>query len=388
MTSKSSMDEIIDLELLFQCMICCVCIAGAHAVGNMFLICLALLFYLCIVVFSKPQQLLPIMLLFLPWSAVLKLEPNSISFCSIATLIVLGKITVLYPVRFRKQNLLVMGILVVITLTAKLVHAYSLSTEYILFFAMLLFFPLYLENFRDKILFESSVVFYSCGIIVSVVVSLMLGNNPNLLAFIRTIEYTNIGVTRLSGFCPDPNFYSARVVTAIGGVLILINKSQLKISSNILLLIALVACGLISVSKSFLLSLFLVVVLWLLCSLSERKIISRVVRGILLLIIMCIIILQSGVFSELINEYLSRFTDINDFSSLTTGRSELWKSYLQHFIDNPFELLIGKGYTSTLDGVAKGSHNTVIQCVYQLGVIGMALLVFNIYSTLVYVRVA
>ncbi len=61
-------------------------------------------------------------------------------------------------------------------------------------------------------------------------------------------------------------------------------------------------------------------------------------------------------------------------SQLTTGRTDLWLKYLREFADNGLLTLFGEGYTSsvTLDNVA--SHNTVIQGVYQLGVVGFSLL--------------
>ena len=61
-------------------------------------------------------------------------------------------------------------------------------------------------------------------------------------------------------------------------------------------------------------------------------------------------------------------------SELTTGRTDLWRNYIHEFLYNPITLLFGEGYTS-INLNNKGSHNTLIQLVYQFGLIGIPFLV-------------
>lgn len=386
MKNENSTKQIINSGSLFKCMVCVCLVSAAHAVGSTPLSYMALLVYLCIITFAKIEDLLQLMLFFVPWSAVLKPTPDTISFCSVAMLIVSAKLALKPKLRFRTGNLIVLSLFAGITVFSKLLHTYSFGTQYILFLIMLVFFPIYLENYKDEISFENAVVFYSFGIISATVASLVLQNNPNLRAFIKVIEYTNIGVTRLSGFYPDPNFYSAQVATAIGLLLVLINKSKLSVSFSSTLEVSLILCGLISVSKSFMICLLLIATIWLFCCLIERKGHSRFLGTMLILTVCLNILLATGSVSELIDEYLIRFGMADSAQTLTTGRSELWKLYLRYFAENPVELLIGKGFTSTFAGVPKGSHNTLIQCLYQLGLFGTLIIIRSVHGTLSYLK--
>lgn len=382
MNNENSTKQIINSGSLLKCLVCVCFVAAAHAVGSTPLSYMALFVYLCIITFAKTEDLLQLMLFFIPWSAVLKPTPSTISFCSVTMLIASAKLALKPKLRFRTGNLIVGSLFAGITVFAKLLHTYSFGTQYILFLIMLMFFPIFLENYRDDISFENAVVFYSFGIISATVASLILQNNPNLRAYIKVIQYTNIGVTRLSGFYPDPNFYSAQVATAIGLLLVLINKSKLSVSFTSTLAVSLILCGLISVSKSFMICLLLIAAVWLFCCLIERKGQSRFLRTMLILTVCLNILLATGSVSELIDEYLIRFGMADSAQTLTTGRSELWKLYLRYFAENPVELLIGKGFTSTFAGVPKGSHNTLIQCLYQLGLFGTLIIIRGVHSTL------
>lgn len=386
MSINNSTVRIINWKSLLCCLGCVLFVAFAHARGSMIISFLALLIYLSIIAFSQTKDLLQLMLFFLPWSAVLKPTPTMISFASIAMLISLGKLLLQKDLRFRRIHLEVFCLIVGITIVGKIIHSYSFGTNYFMFLIMILFFPIYLEKYKDELCFENAVIFFSFGIISATVVSLILSNNTNMLEFIKVIDYEYIGVRRLCGFYPDPNFYSAQVVTALGGVLILVNKSRMNPIFNSFLVIALVACGLIAISKSFLICLGILTIIWLLCSMREHKGHKKIMMVLLILAISITALLQFGIFSDIINEYLIRFSSVDDASSLTTGRSELWKAYFQYFFDNPLELLIGKGFTSTLDGVPKGSHNTIIQCLYQLGILGTILIAISIFNTLTYIK--
>ena len=52
----------------------------------------------------------------------------------------------------------------------------------------------------------------------------------------------------------------------------------------------------------------------------------------------------------------------------------IWRNYIHEFLNNPITLLFGEGYTS-INLNNKSSHNTLIQVVYQFGLIGMPLLI-------------
>ena len=76
-----------------------------------------------------------------------------------------------------------------------------------------------------------------------------------------------------------------------------------------------------------------------------------------------------------------RFSYSANISQLTTGRTDLWKKYIEEFLHNAPLTLLGEGYTSvTLDGFA--SHNTVIQGIFQFGIIGFPFFLTWVYLSL------
>jgi O-antigen ligase len=76
---------------------------------------------------------------------------------------------------------------------------------------------------------------------------------------------------------------------------------------------------------------------------------------------------------ELFNNTVERLGKAEDASSLTTGRSDLWKDYLEYILQNPLVVLCGKGVgAAILHGHA--AHNTYIEMVYFLGLCGIAFL--------------
>ena len=374
-------DKTINYNYLLICLVCVVAVSIAHIIGNMAVISCVLLFYLCIVFFTKMPYLLQVMVFFVPWSAILKVTPNSISFCSIAMLLMLIKL-IFNPIKFRMPILIMLVLLIMSTLIGKLMHSYFISLSYIMFFIMFFSFYVYIEKYSRYIMFENLIIFYSIGIISASFLSLILRNSPNITQFIKVIEYDYMDVTRLSGFYPDPNFYSAQIVTAIGGILVLINKSKIKLSFLMTLFLLLMTCGLLSVSKSFLLSIIILLFLWILCCLKEKNGRNKILFSLFVLtIIGSIVFLLKDHFS-VFGEYQRRFVSGEGISSLTTGRSDLWMKYFRYIFDNPLVLLLGMGLSSTLEGVSKGSHNTLIQCFYQFGLIGTTILLSIIFYSM------
>ena len=81
---------------------------------------------------------------------------------------------------------------------------------------------------------------------------------------------------------------------------------------------------------------------------------------------------------------LSRIDDASDVNSLTTGRSNIWLSYCEFFLDNPFSTLFGGGFGAPL-WQSHGAHNTYIDLIYYLGIIGTVLLAL-MFNALIKIR--
>lgn len=352
-------------------------ITAAQVIGNTAIIGAALLVYLATMLISDDENVFPLILFFLPWSTILKLSPSSISFYSISTILILGK----YLVRYKKiesKSFIPIMLLCIVTLLSKFVHGYGIDASYLMFFIMLIAYPLLFSILKNKINFETCVILFSLGIISATVISLILGSNDNMLQYIEVAEQEDLGIRRLCGFYGDPNFYSAQIVTAIGGNLVVITKKIRNRLIEMTMAILLFICGIISVSKSFLLCVLIVITLWLLLELYYTP--SKFIGAFFAIAVVVTILVSAGSFDNIIEQYLIRFGGVTDSSSLTTGRADLWVEYIQFLMNNPLDLLIGQGYTSVFNGVHKGSHNTLIQIFYQFGIIGFSIFAFWLYS--------
>jgi O-antigen ligase len=196
---------------------------------------------------------------------------------------------------------------------------------------------------------------------------------PNIARYIDVLEYSSM--TRLSGYYGDPNFYSAHITAAIGGsILLILNETKIVRKIVIYFMIAvLMYCGFLSVSKSFALILLCMILLWIIEVLFKRGRLSGKVTMLMAVFVGGAYILTSILFTDLLDMMMERFVGAgNSLSEFTTKRSDLWLNYMRTFEDNPLVLLFGKGYTDDLVN-GRGSHNVVIQLVYQFGLVGTVL---------------
>ena len=77
---------------------------------------------------------------------------------------------------------------------------------------------------------------------------------------------------------------------------------------------------------------------------------------------------------ELFNGILYRITSANDISSLTTGRFDIWINYLSFLFDNLGRFLFGGGLGAEMLN-KRVAHNTYIDLLYYLGILGTTLLI-------------
>ena len=182
-------------------------------------------------------------------------------------------------------------------------------------------------------------------------------------------------MTRLSGFYGDPNFYSAHISACLAGIQLLLCYEKGRRSQIVLAILALILlyCGLLSASKSFIIVTACLFLLWVPILLEKGASSSRF-RLLMGLLCAGIVIASSSAFQELLQIVDDRFAQASNMSELTTGRTDLWRNYIHEFLYNPITLLFGEGYTS-INLNSKASHNTLIQLVYQFGLIGIPFLV-------------
>ena len=353
------------------CVLNAVWLLLAQTTGSSLLLLPCLLCFLALVVWTAfKKKALPIFLFFLPFSPLLKLSPGTISFYTIALLA-----AYLVYVITGSRNVSVMHLipglaLIGMTMAVKTMYGYSIDNSYILFCVTLLLVPYIAVEFREGCDFYWLTTTFALGITLAAISAQMLADSTNIKLYIDVMDV--LGMVRRSGYFNDPNFYSAHITAALGGVLLLLlnrlaRKETVWLVTFVVLLIY---CGMMSVSKSFLLVTLALLLFWAVGLMFLRGKISVKLMVLLCALVGIYFLLSSAMFDTI----LSRFVGVSNMSALTTGRTDLWKNYLREFGENPMLLLFGSGYTDVTVG-GRAAHNILIQLVFQFGLVGCALLI-------------
>ena len=347
----------------------------AHIRGSTLLVLVCLAGFMVLVGQACIMDLsFPVLMYFLPWSPILRTDPTTFSFYTLALVMVCAISILKKRFRFKRYHIAMGMILVAVTLLSKLIDGFGLTFDYIAFMMLLLVFPVVKEEWKaGKYDFYQIVIFFSVGIIAAALCAMNFASYANIARFIRIDAY--LTVIRRSGFYGDANFYTAQVTAAIGGGLAGLLREKRRGHSVLLfaLVVLLLYCGFLSGSKSFVLITMLLILLWLIGLFRMQ---GRGVFKILLLfaaVLVASFIATSETFRELIEVLIVRFSFRANISDFTTGRTDVWGRYLQEFLSNWKTLFLGKGFTNVLIG-EKSTHNTLLQMIFQLGLVGTPVL--------------
>jgi len=352
-------------------------IALGHATNSQPLLLGGLAVMLIIAILNYKKYLIPLMLFYLPFAPVLKLHADGFSFFTIALLVIIVIFSANSKFRFDSRTLLIFSALLGTASFAKLMLGLGFSLDFFVFFAMLLFIPNYLQKFHTIISFKTTAIFFALGVTAAAVLSQQLMALPSMQAYINVYEWERMDLTRLSGFYGDANYYSAQILAAISGLLIIITARVNRLAVPLMgLVLLLIYFGSLSVSKSFLIFLAIVLPLWLTAYLSTS---GRLRSKFLILIAIFLLvgsIVVGAVFQEQIAMYQTRFNLSVDSDSLTTGRLEIFNGYNQYFKNNAEVLMFGQGYSQVYYAAFdnRASHNIIIQLIYQFGILGLILI--------------
>ena len=215
-------------------------------------------------------------------------------------------------------------------------------------------------------------LFYILGIVLSSSVA-VFNVIPNLSDYIGTKDITleNEQISRFAGTYADPNYYSINVIISLCLIVILNHKKALSTMPAITLGGILVMFSSLTLSKSAFLMLSLPLVLLLYAKVKSGKIF------VVFCVLLACVVTAFEVFAgniEMFNDVLQRFDQASDVNSLTTGRSNLWLNYFNYLVSHPTAFLFGGGFGAPLvDSLA--SHNTYIDMLYYLGIVGTILLI-------------
>ena len=318
---------------------------------------------------------IPWLFFFLPWAPILKPSPDTISMYTLALLVILG----VYALRMIKNayvyHLFPALLLLGFTLVVKMLNHYPIANNYITLFIFVLLFPFLAKELKAKYDFYELTIWFSLGIILAALSAQRLMAFPGVSRYVTVHEYLQYTV-RLSGYYGDPNFYAVHITTALAGTMVLLTRRLTKVRRLVLcgLMFPLFYCGVLSVSKSFVLIAICLILFWIIQIFFQRGTISLKVLMLLAIFIGVVFILSSTLFTDLLEMIFQRFrTEGGSLDQLTTHRTEVWQNYINAMEREPYLLWFGRGFSKVLVN-DRASHNTILQVVYQTGIIGSGLM--------------
>lgn len=354
-----------------------VILCGAQLSGSTVPVLLCLAAFLALVGWCCTKNYtLPILLFFLPWSPILRTGPDSFSFFTFGLVLVCVVSVVKKRFEFKRYHIVCAVALLAMTLISKLLDGSRLSFDYFAFMMLLLLFPVVKEEWtQGKYNFYQVVTYFSSGIILAAFCAMFFANSPSISRFIKVDAYLTI--IRRSGFYGDANFYTAQITAAMAGCFALLLKEEKKRSMVFLglLLVLMFYCGFLSGSKSFVLVIACVLLLWIISFVRMRGKVALKIVLFTALGLLIVYIVTSAVFKGLLEVIILRFSSSDDLDSFTTGRVELWQNYLHEILNDIKIFFVGKGFTN-IKLNDRGSHSTPIQMLYQFGLAGVAVLLF------------
>ena len=223
---------------------------------------------------------------------------------------------------------------------------------------------------------QTVVVSFSLGLCVSSAVALFRERLPQINRFLMTAllkvdegEYAD----RFAGLEGNPNYYTVGVIFAIACLAVIILNEKPRAHLYILIGI-LTVFGMMSVSKSFLLSYSVLLVLWFLFTVKTGGASNAFKFALAAAALVGVVFIFAP---ESIQLFLVRFTKDSEgtLNSISTGRYGIWQTYLNEIFHNRRILFFGNGLNS-ISSLGRGTHNTYFEAIYSLGLVGSGLLIF------------
>lgn len=237
----------------------------------------------------------------------------------------------------------------------------------------LLFFTLQIAEDINK---ERIMFFYIFGVFVSSLFA-YYGSEviPSFFLYVKKIGVDTNITYRFSGTNGDPNYYSMDLILAFSCAIFYHKKHRIMFW---VVLAMTLYFGVRTFSKSF----FIYFIIAILCAfvvfVKQRTYFSALLI-ILFSIVFLIIILNGS--NTYLTTIINRFAGSSDLSSITTGRTDLWESYLRDIVSSPKYFIFGHGLGADLLNGA-GVHNFYIELFYYFGFIGTMLYLVIVFRCL------
>lgn len=330
---------------------------------------LALLTALACVVYciweKDDAKVVMLMLFLLPFSGVFKLSFNSTSLYMLLRIACIARCFYKYR-SIRRDFMISLGIFILYIAALTLFHGrfgvmriFNLALWFLLAYSFVLFSTPESQGAMARA--------FSQGTILSCVFGANLGLFPHLQSLMAVQSYksseTGEMLSRFTGLWNDPNALTVMLVSACCLCFLAMRSRRMPVPEFLVSCIVLTLFGLMTMSKSCIL---LMAVFWAYIFLKRTQLKTSYKVAMLTLVAVVFVLIYDQM-ESLIMEILARFTEAEDVSDLTTGRTDLWSMYLEDMTLSTW--IFGNGLDCTLPA-GRAAHNTILQIVYNVGIIG------------------
>ena len=321
---------------------------------------------LLVFVGSNISHCIPLLLFLLPFATILKQDADSISIFTILFFLVVVKMAI---ANRKIDAKLLLAALVFFVYSMLCSGLSQLTTAVTMVFGMLLLYYFKSENVPAP----SIVTFYSSGIFLSSLLAIFREYLPIVNDFVAETTLRLGGnnlASRFSGLQGNPNYYTLDIIMVLSAIIVLMYRDKAQVQHTVWMIV-LSVLGLMSVSKSFLLVWLILILFWFVLSIKRGA--GRLVKFLFIVIIGAAVVYY--VAYDSINVYLVRlFQDSSaSIGDVTTGRTDIWLAYIKAIFNDLKILFFGNGI-NTLGSIERGAHNTYIELIFYLGVVGTVIM--------------
>lgn len=327
---------------------------------------------LLVFLFSSVSHCFSFLLFLLPLAPILKVDANGMSFFTVLFFVYV--LRMVFSKRMLNKNVFIS--LFIFAFYAFCFSGLSQTTTIItMILGMLMIYYLRIA----EIDIDLSILAFSFGIILSSILASLKDVFPIVNTFVVSSSLridSEHYADRFSGLQGNPNYYTLDIIMVLAFILVLMYRKSAK-PIYVSCFVVLSVFGIMSVSKSFLVCWLLLIVCWFVLSVYQGV---RKIFKFLMIALICSVVIYLYAYDS-INTYLFRLVNDNSGSleSITTGRTVLWKSYIDAIFNDVKILFLGNGLNTTISS-GRGSHNTFLESIFSLGIAGSGLLFISIKS--------
>lgn len=343
---------------------------GTH--NSIFSIC-AFIMIAYVVIRMKPDFTLKQMIIILPLANIFKLAPGSQSFYTFVVLLFVA----MCILRSKKVSSILLFFVFYIIIMQILNDAISVTRSMKFIGGLLMLYYLMIEIDIQK--YHVSIFKrYILGVIIASSIARVDSNFFSISKYLSVQELgTRYGygeMSRFTGLDTDPNYYALSIIISLCLIVFMYHRREIKTIPAVIQVVLLLSFALLTYSKSVLLMLIFPVLYLAISNYKREKYILQII-----LIICAVGVVGYALAGNIqaVNIIITRMTVNTNLNGLTTGRIELWEAYLnyfdEHIIKTIFGFGLGAGYAPNVN---RAVHNSYIESVYHLGVLGFLWLVY------------